>query len=185
MPLTTAWWRPAIRPLGTSLPPGAGPAGCQAQLSTAAVTAQAGDLDFLLQDDLVYLPQSNEESEVLLISIAERCERRSLGIAPNLVFSGCERIFAHPMVTAAAIDRVVHLSVILEFDVPSYRTEAAQQRRQTAAAEEVDRQHQSTTHRQIWLTRDKPGVPMLTVRGQHPPDVPFGRRRLSRHLGCP
>ena len=40
--------------------------------------------------------------------------------------------------TAAAIDRVVHHSVILEFDVPSYRTNAAQQRVQ---AEEVNRQN--------------------------------------------
>jgi hypothetical protein len=32
------------------------------------------------------------------------------------------------MATAAAIDRVVHHSVILEFSVPSYRTAAAQQR---------------------------------------------------------
>ena len=37
-----------------------------------------------------------------------------------------------------AIDRVVHHSVILEFDVPSYRTNAAQQRGQ---AEEVNRQY--------------------------------------------
>ena len=34
------------------------------------------------------------------------------------------------MATAAAIDRIVHHSVILEFDVPSYRTGAAQQRLQ-------------------------------------------------------
>ena len=39
-------------------------------------------------------------------------------------------IFANPMATAAAIDRAVHHSVILEFDVPSYRTRVAQQRGQ-------------------------------------------------------
>ncbi len=55
-----------------------------------------------------------------------------------LVFSEWERIFANPMATAAAIDRVVHHSVILEFDVPSYRTNAAQQRVQ---AKEVNRQN--------------------------------------------
>ena len=63
--------------------------------------------------------------------IAERATNggnRSLGITSNLVFSEWERIFANPMATAAAIDRVVHHSVILEFDVPSYRTDAAQQR---------------------------------------------------------
>ena len=52
------------------------------------------------------------------------------GIASNLVFSQWEHIFANPMATAAAIDRVVHHSVILEFDVPSYRIGVAQQRGQ-------------------------------------------------------
>ena len=79
-------------------------------------------------DDLGYLPQGAEESEVLFPLIAERYERRSLGITSNLVFSQCEYIFANPMATAAAIDRVVHHSVILEFDLPSYRTGVAQKR---------------------------------------------------------
>ena len=83
--------------------------------------------DLLLLDDLGYLPQGAEESEVLFTLIAERYERRSLGITSNLVFSQWEHIFANPMATAAAIDRVVHHSVILEFDVPSYRTGVAQQ----------------------------------------------------------
>ena len=95
------------------------------------------NFDFLLLDDLGYLPQGAEESEVLFTLIAERYERRSLGITSNLVFSQWEHIFANPMATAAAIDRVVHHSVILEFDVPSYRTDAAQQRGQ---AEQVNRQ---------------------------------------------
>ena len=92
---------------------------------------------FLLLDDLGYLPQGTEESEVLFTLIAERYERRSLGITSNLVFSEWERIFANPMATAAAIDWVVHHSLILEFDVPSYRTDA-QQRGQ---AEEVNQQN--------------------------------------------
>ena len=96
------------------------------------------NFDFLLLNDLGYLPPGSEESEVLFALIAERYERRSLGIRSNLVFSEWERIFANPMATAAAIDRVVHHSVILEFDVPSYRTNAAQQR---GLAEEVNRQN--------------------------------------------
>ena len=98
-----------------------------------------------LRQQLGYLPQGADESEVLFTLIAERYVRRSLGITSNLVFSEWERIFANPMATAAAIDRVVHHSVILEFDVPSYRTNAAQQRGQT---EEVNRQE--------CLTRDRP-----------------------------
>lgn len=63
---------------------------------------------------------------------------RSLGITSNLVFSEWERIFANPMATTVANDRVVHHAVILEFDVPGYRADAAQQRGQS---EEVHRQN--------------------------------------------
>ena len=87
------------------------------------------NFDLLVIDDLGYLPQGAEESEVLFTLIAERYERRSLGIASNLVFSEWEKVYANPMATAAAIDKIVHHSVILEFDVPSYRTNAAQNRR--------------------------------------------------------
>ena len=95
------------------------------------------NFDFLLLDDLGYLPQGAEESEVLFTLIAERYQRRPLGITSNLVFSEWERIFANPMATAAAIDRGGHHSVILAFDVPSYRTGVAQQRGQE---QEVNRQ---------------------------------------------
>ena len=73
--------------------------------------------------------------------LRRRYERRSLGIASNLVFSGWERIFANPMATAAAIDRVVHHSVILEFDIPSYRTDAAQQRGQDRGEDKEVNRH--------------------------------------------
>jgi len=85
--------------------------------------------DFLLIDDLGYLPQGSEESQVLFTLMAERYERRSLGITSNLVFSQWDKIFQNPMATAAAIDRVVHHAVILEFDVPSYRADHAQHQR--------------------------------------------------------
>ena len=91
------------------------------------------NFDFLLVDDLGYLPQGTDESEVLFTLIAERYERRSLGITSNLVFSQWDKVFDNPMATAAAIDRIVHHSIILEFDVPSYRTGAAQQRLQQEA----------------------------------------------------
>ena len=58
-------------------------------------------------------------------------------VTSNLVFSEWEKVFANPMATAAAIDRIVHHSAILEFDLPSYRTNAAQNR---LTEEESDRQ---------------------------------------------
>lgn len=65
---------------------------------------------------------------MLFTLIAERYERPSIGITSNLVFSEWEKTFSNPMATAAAIDRIVHHSVILEFDLPSYRTNEAHER---------------------------------------------------------
>lgn len=82
----------------------------------------------LALDDIGYVQQDRSEMEVLFTLLAERYERKSVMITSNLVFSQWDQIFKDPMTTAAAIDRVVHHSVILELNVPSYRAEAAKQR---------------------------------------------------------
>lgn len=86
--------------------------------------------ELLILDDIGYVQQSPEEVEVLFTLMAERYERRSMLITSNLVFSEWNRIFKDPMTTAAAIDRVVHHSVILEFaEVKTYRGEMAERRK--------------------------------------------------------
>ena len=65
--------------------------------------------------------------EVLFTLLAERYERGTVMLTSNLPFSKWEAIFKDPMTTAAAIDRLVHHSVILELNLPSYRLEAAKQ----------------------------------------------------------
>jgi DNA replication protein DnaC len=87
--------------------------------------------EVLIIDDLGYVQQSREEMEVLFTLLAERYERGSVMITSNLPFSKWESIFKDPMTTAAAIDRLVHHSVILELNVPSYRLEQAQRGRET------------------------------------------------------
>ena len=57
-------------------------------------------------------------------------KRRSILLTSNLIFSDWERIFKDPLTTAAAIDRLVHHSVILELNVPSYRMESAKAKQQ-------------------------------------------------------
>lgn len=84
--------------------------------------------DVVLLDDIGYVQQNREEMEVLFTFLSERYERRSLMITSNLVFSEWDRIFKDPMTTAAAIDRLIHHSIILELDNPSYRAEAARNR---------------------------------------------------------
>ena len=83
--------------------------------------------EVLILDDLGHLKQRADEAEVLFTLIAERYERRSIIVTSNIVFSQWEEIFQSPIATAAAIDRIVHHSVITEFDVSSYRTAEAQE----------------------------------------------------------
>jgi DNA replication protein DnaC len=53
-----------------------------------------------------------------------------VAISTNLVFSDWNRIFKDPMTTLAAIDRVVHHSVILDLmGMDSYRAREATQER--------------------------------------------------------
>jgi len=96
-----------------------------------ALPAQLRELDrcdLVILDDIGYVQQDREEMEVLFTFLAERYERRSVAITSNLVFSEWDRIFKDAMTTAAAIDRLVHHSTILELTGKSYRSEAAQQR---------------------------------------------------------
>ena len=83
------------------------------------------NFDAVIIDDLGYVQQSREEMEVLFTFMADRYEQGSLMITSNLPFSKWEQIFKDPMTTAAAIDRLVHHSIILELNVDSYRMEQA------------------------------------------------------------
>ena len=67
---------------------------------------------------------------VLFTLLAERYERGSVMLTSNLAFSGWEAIFKDPMTTAAVIDRLVHHSVIIELNIPSYRAEQAKKSKQ-------------------------------------------------------
>lgn len=95
-------------------------------LKLSRVLKRLAGYDALILDDLGYVQQSREEMEVLFTLLAERYERGSVMITSNLPFSKWEAIFKDPMTTAAAIDRLVHHSVILELNISSYRMEQAQ-----------------------------------------------------------
>ena len=88
--------------------------------------------DAVLIDDIGYVQQNQQEMEILFTFLAERYESGSVMITSNLPFSKWQRIFKDPMTTAAAIDRVVHHSVILELNIPSYRMEQANKRKHSS-----------------------------------------------------
>ncbi len=95
------------------------------ELKLARILKRLSRYEALIIDDIGYVQQNREEMEVLFTLLAERYERGSIMITSNLPFSKWEKIFKDPMVTAAAIDRLVHHCVVLELNIPSYRMEKA------------------------------------------------------------
>jgi DNA replication protein DnaC len=80
----------------------------------------------LVLEDIGYVQHDQDEMEVLLTLLSDRYEQRSVCLSTNLVFSEWERIFKNPLTTIAAIDRVVHHSVILDLmQVRSFRIQQA------------------------------------------------------------
>ena len=98
-------------------------------LKLSRVLKRLSRYEAILIDDIGYVQQSREEMEVLFTLLAERYERGSVMITSNLPFSGWEAIFKDPMTTAAAIDRLVHHSVILELNITSYRLAVSQKKK--------------------------------------------------------
>jgi DNA replication protein DnaC len=103
-------------------------------LKLKRVLKQMSKFEVLLIDDIGYVQQSREEMEVLFTLLADRYERGTVMLTSNLPFSKWETIFKDPMTTAAAIDRLVHHSVILELNIASYRLEEAKRAKPPEAA---------------------------------------------------
>jgi DNA replication protein DnaC len=105
-------------------------------LKLSRVLKRLAGFGVLVIDDLGYVQQSREEMEVLFTLLAERYERSSVMLTSNLPFSQWEQIFKDAMTTAAAIDRLVHHSIIIELNLPSYRAEQAKKAKQQGSSGE-------------------------------------------------
>ena len=120
-------WRPAYKLVQRLLV-------AKRDLALEAELRRLDRFDVIVLDDIGYVQQDREEMEVLFTLLAERYERRSVMITSNLVFSQWDKIFKDAMTTAAAIDRLVHHSIILEMTGSSFRSEAAKKRNRAGAA---------------------------------------------------
>lgn len=98
-------------------------------LEMAKLLKKLSRYEAVIIDDIGYVQQSRQEMEVLFTFLADRYERGSLMITSNLPFSKWEQIFKDPMTAAAAIDRLVHHSVVLELNLPSYRLEHSKKKK--------------------------------------------------------
>ena len=97
-------------------------------LALPALLARLDRIDCLILDDLGYVRKDQSETSILFELIAERYERRSLIITCDRPFADWGTIFTDQIMTVAAIDRLVHHAIILEFGSESFRKRAAADR---------------------------------------------------------
>jgi DNA replication protein DnaC len=75
-----------------------------------------------------------EGAAALFQVVTQRYGKGSICLTTNLGVASWGRIFDDPMVAAAMLDRLLHRSVVLNIDGPSYRMRAHQARAETLRA---------------------------------------------------
>lgn len=103
-------------------------------LQLEAAIAKLDKYDLLILDDLSYVHKDHAETSVLFELIGARYERRSFLITANQPFAEWNKVFPDQAMMIAAIDRLVHHSMIFEMNVESYRRRGALDRKNRAAA---------------------------------------------------
>ena len=95
------------------------------ELGLEAAIAKLDKYQLLILDDLAYVAKDQAETSVLFELISARYERRSILVTANQPFGEWGKVFPDPAMTVAAVDRLVHHSVIVEMNVESYRRREA------------------------------------------------------------
>jgi DNA replication protein DnaC len=109
----------------------------QAARQALQLEAAIGKLDkyhLLILDDLSYVHKDHAETSVLFELIGARYERRSMLITANQPFADWNKVFPDHAMMIAAIDRLIHHSIIFEMNVESYRRRGALERKSRASA---------------------------------------------------
>lgn len=99
------------------------------ELGLESAIAKLDKYHLVILDDIAYVRKDQAETGVLFELIGTRYERRSLMITANQGPGEWTKVFPDPVMTLAAIDRLVHHAAILEMNVESYRRRAAVKRK--------------------------------------------------------
>ena len=115
------------------------------ELALEAAIAKLDKYQLLILDDLAYVAKDQAETSVLFELISARYERRSMLDTANQPFGEWGKVFPDPAMTVAAVDRLVHHSVIVEMNVESYRRREANATKAKGCGQPADRATKNNT----------------------------------------
>jgi DNA replication protein DnaC len=99
--------------------------------STLTLSAKLKSLDkydLIVLDELGYTPHGRDGADLFFQFISQRYERKSLLITTNLTYSEWAQVFINPVMTQAAVDRIIHRCETYNIQGPSWRAEEAKTR---------------------------------------------------------
>ena len=94
------------------------------------IERQLDKYDLIVCDELGIVSATDEGSELFFQLIAQRYERKSLLFTSNLTFSEWDKIFLKPLVTQAAVDRILHHCQTFHIKGSSQREEDARRKKE-------------------------------------------------------
>jgi len=92
--------------------------------------------DLIVLDELGYTPHGRDGADLFFQFISQRYERKSLLVTTNLTYSEWDQVFINPIMTQAAVDRIIHRCETFNIQGPSWRAEEAKTRTRKASTRE-------------------------------------------------